>query len=81
MFEPVSIALPISVVAHNLGQAQSVEQGAHPLHTSADRAGNPAWVSFVVPGKQLNDCERDRIAEQPAQTRLSVAILFHAASQ
>jgi len=29
---------------------------------------------------QFNDCERDRIAEQAAPTRLPVAILFHAAS-
>ncbi len=48
MFEPVSVALPIGVVAHDLGQAQSVEHGAHVLHTPANRAGNLRWVSFSV---------------------------------
>jgi len=79
VFQPVSVALSISVVAHDVGQTQSAEHGAHPLHASTDRAGNLAWVQFLVLCKQLNDCERNRIAEQPAQTRLSVAVLFHAA--
>ena len=40
MFEPVPIVFAISVVTHDLGQAQRTEHGAHPLHASADRAGN-----------------------------------------
>jgi len=40
MFEPVSVAFSIGVVAHDLGQAQSVEHGAHVLDTSANRASN-----------------------------------------
>ena len=80
VLEPIAITFAVAVVAHDLGQAQRAEHGAHPLHASADRAGDLAWVQFVVLGQQLNDCERNRIAEQAAQTRLSVAILFHAAS-
>jgi hypothetical protein len=71
MFEPVSVALPISVVAHDLGQAQSAEHGAHSLHAlhaSTDRSSKLAWIQFVVLCKQLNDCKRDQVAEQPAQT-------------
>ena len=57
------VALPVGVVAHDVGQAQRTEHGAHPLHASADRAGNLAWVQFLVLCQQFNNCERDRIAE------------------
>jgi len=80
MFEPVPVALPVGVVAHYLGQAQRAEHCAHSLHASSDRAGNIAWIQFLVRCKQFDDCECDRIIEQATKPRLPVAIRFHAAS-
>jgi len=37
MFEAVSIAFAVRVIAHDVGQAQSAEHRAHPLHTSPYR--------------------------------------------
>jgi len=79
VFEPVTIVLSIRVVPHDLGQAQSAEHGAHPLDASADRAGDFAGAKLVIFREQLNDCESHRVAEQPAETRLSIAFLVHTA--
>ena len=35
VFEAVAVALSVRVIAHNLGQAQSAEHRAHPLHLPA----------------------------------------------
>jgi hypothetical protein len=68
MFEPVIIAFAVAVVAHHIGQAERAQYIAHPRHASANRAGDLAGVLLLVLCKQFDDGERDRIAEQTAQT-------------
>src|SRR5262245_49025013 len=48
ILETVAVALPVGVIARDLGQAQWTEHGAHALHAPADRAGNLAWGQFLV---------------------------------
>jgi hypothetical protein len=80
VLEPIAVALAVAVVTHHLGQAERTEHGAHPLHASANRAGDLTRVQLLIIYQQFNDCECYRIAEQAAQTRLPIAILFHAPS-
>jgi hypothetical protein len=80
MFEPVIIAFSVAVVAHHIGQTERAQYVAHARHASADRAGDFAGVKLLVLRKQFDAGECDRIAEQAAQARLPVAVLFHAAS-
>jgi len=44
VFEPVIIALTVTVVAHHIGQAEGAQYIAHTRHASADRAGDLAGV-------------------------------------
>ena len=66
VFESIAIVLSVAVVAHDLGQAERTEHGAHPLHASADRTGNLARVQLIIICQQFNDCECNRIAKQAA---------------
>jgi hypothetical protein len=80
VFELIAVALSVAVVTHDLGQAERAEHGAHPLHASADRLRDLARVQVFIICQQFDHCECNRITEQTAQTRLSIAILFHAPS-
>jgi hypothetical protein len=75
VLEPIAVALAVAVVTHHPGQAERTERGAHPLHASANSAGDLARVQLLIICQQFNDCECYRIAEQAAQTRLPIAIL------
>ena len=44
VFEAISVALSVRVIAHNVGQAQSAEHRAHPLHASPYRLRQFAWT-------------------------------------
>jgi hypothetical protein len=48
VFGPIAVALSVAAVARDLGQAQRTEHGAHPLHASADRSGDLAWVQLLI---------------------------------
>jgi len=78
MLEPVAITLSVRVVAHHLGQAHCAEHVADPLDAPAYCARDLARRELAIFREQLHDRECYRISKQPAQTRLSVALLLHA---
>ena len=78
MLEPVAITLSVRIVAHHFGQAQCAEHVADPLHAPAHCARDLAWNELAILREQLYDGGCYWISEQPAQTRLSVALLLHA---
>jgi hypothetical protein len=78
MLEPVAITLSVRIVAHHFGQAQRAEHVADSLDAPAHCARDLAWRELAIFREQLYDGECYRISEQPAQPRLSVALLLHA---
>jgi hypothetical protein len=70
--------LSVRLVAHDLGQPQCAGRVADPLDAPAHCARGLAGRELAILREQLNDRECYRISEQPAQTRLSVALLLHA---
>ena len=79
MLEPVAITLSIRIVAHHFGQAQRGKHVADPRDAPAHCTRYFARRELTIFHEQLYDGECYRISEQPAQTRLSVALLLHAA--
>ena len=68
----------VAVVAHNLGEAQRGQCMADARQAPAQRPRKLARAHLVVLQQQLDDGEGDRIAKHAAQSRLPVALFFHA---
>ena len=68
----------VAVVAHNLGEAQRGQCMADARQAPAQRPRKLARAHLTVLQQQLDDGEGNEVSEHPAQTRLPVALFFHA---